>query len=588
MLFAFTNNVQASVPSVPEDEILCADVNEDGLVNVLDIITLVNYIMGASPDPFNEEAADINADSFINVLDIIALVNIIMQVPGIPCPCIPSVTYEGHIYNTVQIGDQCWFRENLNVGTKINSTQGGFQQTDNVTIEKYCYNNDEMNCNTYGGLYEWPEAMQYVTTEGAQGICPTGWHIPTDGEFTALTDYLGGSSVAGGKMKSTGTIEDGTGIWHAPNIEATNESGFTGLPGGCRDYYDGSFLNLGYTGFFWSSSQYGTNSAWGPSLSYDYAGVDRDTDSKDVGYSIRCLKGCWPQPSQANAGLDQLNMPGTSITLAGNIPEYGTGLWTIVSGTCGTIADTASPASEFQGVAGNEYTLSWAITTQCGSSVDEVVISFASAGFTCGDDLDYEGQSYTTVLIGTQCWMAENLNVGVMINSTSGGFLQTDNDIIERYCYENDITYCDTYGGLYEWPEAMQYMATEGAQGICPEGWHLPTDGEWTTLSDYLGGASVAGGKMKSTGTIEEGTGLWDAPNTGATNISGFTGLPGGYRDGYYGIFNSLGGSGGFWSSSQWETYGGWYRGLSYSLADLYRYIFNQNYGFSIRCLKDQ
>ncbi len=575
------------VPDLPQDEdFLCGDVNEDGLVNVLDIISMVNYIMGGNPSPFNTDAANINADGGINVLDIIALVNIIMQVPGMPCGCVAPVLYEGQTYATVQIGDQCWFKENLNVGIKINSTQGGYQQMDNDIIEKYCYNNDEANCAIYGGLYEWSEAMQYVTTEGAQGICPVGWHIATDGQWSTLSDYLGGSSVAGGKIKSTGTIEEGTGLWYLPNTGATNESGFTGLPEGLRYYYDGSFSNLGYYGYFWSSSQSSAGSAWYRGLRYNDANVDRYDDTKEYGFSIRCLKGCWPQPDSANAGPDQLNVPGTSTTLAGNTPIYGTGLWTILNGTGGTIVTPTSPTSEFQGMAGNEYTLSWTITTACGSSADTLVVSFTAAGFTCGDDLLYEDQSYATVLIGTQCWMAENLNVGSMIQSNNGGFLMSNDGTVEKYCYNNDGANCVIYGGLYEWPEAMQYGTTEGAQGICPIGWHVPTDGECTDLTDYLGGEAIAGGKMKSTGTIEEGTGLWYTPNEGATNESGFTCFPGGCRENFIGNFSYLGSVGDFWSSSQDDS-NPWFRELYFYYANVFRNYNLKETGLSVRCLKD-
>ena len=170
------SNSEILIPSLPalplEDDFQCGDVNEDGFVNVLDIITMVNYIMGGNPSPFNMNAADINADSGINVLDVIAIVNIIMQVPGLPCGCVAPVTFEGYTYPTVQIGIQCWFRENLKAGTMINVNTGGHLQTDNGIIEKYCYDNNPANCDTYGGLYEWNEAMQYVTEDGAQGVCP--------------------------------------------------------------------------------------------------------------------------------------------------------------------------------------------------------------------------------------------------------------------------------------------------------------------------------------------------------------------------------------------------------------------------------
>jgi len=187
---------------------------------------------------------------------------------------------DGNTYTTVQIGIQCWMAENLNVGTMIN---GSNNQTDNGTIEKYCYDNNTANCDTYGGLYQWNEVMQYVTTAGTQGICPMGWHLPTDAEWTTLTNYVGGSDVAGGKMKEAGTSH-----WVSPNTGATNSSGFTGLPGGSR-LTTGSFLNIGYKIDFWSSNGYGT-SAWIRFLFYDKAEAYRNTNQKATGCSVRCVR----------------------------------------------------------------------------------------------------------------------------------------------------------------------------------------------------------------------------------------------------------------------------------------------------------
>ncbi|MFA4924869.1 MAG: FISUMP domain-containing protein, partial [Ignavibacteriaceae bacterium] len=96
--------------------------------------------------------------------------------PTSPNDDISTVTYSGKVYHAVKIGSQTWLKENLDVGTMI---QGTANPSDNGTIEKYCYNNDTANCNKYGGLYQWNEAMQYIKTEKAKGICPTGWHIPT-------------------------------------------------------------------------------------------------------------------------------------------------------------------------------------------------------------------------------------------------------------------------------------------------------------------------------------------------------------------------------------------------------------------------
>lgn len=220
-------------------------------------------------------------------------------------------------------------------------------------------------------------------------------------------------------------------------------------------------------------------------------------------------------------------------------------------------------SSDFYGFNGNEWISIW----NTGDSI---------TAWSCGHSLidSRDGQTYNTVLIGTQCWMAENLNIGTMINGSSN---QTDNATIEKYCYNNSTANCDTYGGLYQWNEMMQYVMTEGAQGICPDGWHLPSDGEWTTLTDYLGGTSVAGGKMKETGTTH-----WATPNTGATNVSGFTGLPGGHRS-----FDYLFYRGYWWSSTEIGGTAAWYRFLLYDDHQVGRYGISMTFGFSVRCLKN-
>lgn len=199
------------------------------------------------------------------------------------CPCSQpfSDTRDGKSYNTVLIGTQCWMKENLNIGTRIDGSQN---QTDNQVIEKYCYADQESNCDIYGGLYQWNEAMQYVTTEGAQGICPAGWHLPTDAEWTILTTYLGGENVAGGVMK-----EEGTAHWASPNEGGTNTSGFTALPGGYNDGY-GTFFSLTNVANFWSSSQDGVNDAWNRNLNYSQTIVGRYDYTKTLGFSARCLR----------------------------------------------------------------------------------------------------------------------------------------------------------------------------------------------------------------------------------------------------------------------------------------------------------
>ncbi|RIH63819.1 hypothetical protein D1164_17955 [Mariniphaga sediminis] len=183
-------------------------------------------------------------------------------------------TRDGHVYKIVTIGNQTWMAENLayDAGTGC-----------------YAYNNDESNVAIYGRLYTWNAAMAGGTTPGAQGISPDGWHIPTIAEWEELRSYLGGEEVAGGKMKTTGTIQDGTGLWVTPNTAATNESGFSGLPGGIVNY-SGNSEAIGIYGFWWSSNQTTTTTAANMRLDFGSGYLVRQDLNKIYGQSIRCIK----------------------------------------------------------------------------------------------------------------------------------------------------------------------------------------------------------------------------------------------------------------------------------------------------------
>ncbi len=193
--------------------------------------------------------------------------------------CGLSIEYSGKIYETVEIDNQCWFKENLNIGTRI---EGSDYPSNNTTIEKYCYNNYETNCGIYGGLYKWDEMMQYVTTEGTQGICPGGWHVPTSNEWQLLVNNLGGIYNAGKKLKMTGTQ-----YWQAPN-SATNESGFSALPGGYKLSHSNYYEEKNESAYFYTSSP-----DWDEwrfiSLSSGSSSVYTNTTSL-AAFSVRCIK----------------------------------------------------------------------------------------------------------------------------------------------------------------------------------------------------------------------------------------------------------------------------------------------------------
>jgi uncharacterized protein (TIGR02145 family) len=138
------------------------------------------------------------------------------------------------------------------------------------------YQHNASNGLIYGKLYNW------FTVADPQNVCPTGWHVPTDTEWTILTDYLGGLSVAGGEMKSVSG-------WNPPNAYATNESGFSGLPGGYR-YANGNFYDVGYGGYWWSSTESSSTNAWYRTLSYTVGNASRNNYNMPNGMSVRCLR----------------------------------------------------------------------------------------------------------------------------------------------------------------------------------------------------------------------------------------------------------------------------------------------------------
>jgi uncharacterized protein (TIGR02145 family) len=191
---------------------------------------------------------------------------------------------DGNVYTSVTIGTQVWMVENLK-STKYNDGTGIPNVTENtawanLTTPGYCwYNNDVSTYKaTYGALYNW-----YTLNTGK--LCPIGWHVPSDAEWTTLTTFLGGENIAGGKLKEAGTTH-----WLSPNTDATNETGFTALPGGLRGYSNGIFISIGQYGYWWSSSLDFGNQFFGRNLFNNTSLVWKSAFDKQSGLSIRCLK----------------------------------------------------------------------------------------------------------------------------------------------------------------------------------------------------------------------------------------------------------------------------------------------------------
>jgi uncharacterized protein (TIGR02145 family) len=211
---------------------------------------------------------------------------------NIPCPGLDSLLYDGQWYHTIQVFSQCWIKENMNAGTMILSGQ---DQTDNDLVEKYCMGDVGSYCDLLGGLYFWDEMMNYTNETGGQGICPDGFHVPTDLEWQILegaadSEYMIGSPAwkvngwrgtdAGGNLKQAGTE-----LWEYPNTGATDAFGFSVIPAGY--FVQGGFWGPGYKAYIWSS-----NNAWMYFRNFDWnqAKVQRGTGGNEIAISVRCIK----------------------------------------------------------------------------------------------------------------------------------------------------------------------------------------------------------------------------------------------------------------------------------------------------------
>jgi uncharacterized protein (TIGR02145 family) len=269
--------------------IYSGDVNQDGLVDLSDLIAIdndnMNYVSG-------NVVTDVNGDGLVDLSDLVLVdnnnMNYISEVapPGAPTS---TIDYAGQTYHKVLIGTQYWLKENLNVG---NSIAGNQTQTNNGIIEKYCYNDLVANCLTYGGLYQWNEAMQYSPSGSkVQGICPPGWHIPSISEFSTLATSVAGNSNS---LKSIGQgVDAGAG---------TNASGFSALLAGLRFFSTGNYSDMGGETYFWSSSVSGLSNAYYMDLSGYFADIYQYTILQDYGFSIRCVKDGWFALQSPNGG----------------------------------------------------------------------------------------------------------------------------------------------------------------------------------------------------------------------------------------------------------------------------------------------
>jgi uncharacterized protein (TIGR02145 family) len=486
----------------------------------------------------------------------------------------------GNYYNTIKMGSRCWMASNLNAGTRVDGT---VNQTDNGIVEKYCYNNSEDSCTKYGGLYQWDEIMNYNTANGSQGICPEGWHIPTDEEWCMLESELDLT------VDCTTTGWRGTDI--GMKLMTGGSSGFDAPLIGYRSS-DGNFYQYDVGVYQWTSTVQSSR-AWIRHLDIGSGQSAKGSELWHNGFSVRCVKDVASPPSVINGTASDITK--TTAMVTGEITDLGRSeiiqhghCWSTSSGptleddlyNTGTTNSTGTFTSQLNRLnpGTTYYVRAYALNEQGLTYSDEISFMTGGSGGPCPGlpTITYGSQVYNTIQFGSQCWMKENLNIGSMTNGSSD---QSNNGTIEKYCYDNNLNNCNTYGGLYQWDEMMQYSTTEGVQGICPPGWHIPTDAEWCILEQEIDSGVIcestswrgldAGMKMKTGGS------------------SGFDALMGGMRQTYGTYFTAVTFSGYFWTSTEFNSFESYFRRFNTSYHTVERNDRSKSEGRSVRCVKD-
>jgi uncharacterized protein (TIGR02145 family) len=502
--------------------------------------------------------------------------------PEFECGDILMDTRDNRTYTTVQIGAQCWMSENLNFGSRID---GMLDMSNNNIIEKYCYGDLENNCNSLGALYQWDELMVYTAQQGTQGICPVGWHVPTDTEWFQLANFVD-LAVNNPSYQGWMGIDCGT------KMKEGGETEFEVLMAGERLWDTGEFIYSALRGFFWTSNQNTSSMSWFWRLDIDNPAIYRQAAMKTYGLSIRCMKDeisanqSPNMPFYPHPGNESINIKiDTTLAWSCSDPDEDELYYSIYFGTDPNPAliltnhpDTFYLPSSLAYAS----TYFWKIVA-CdihGDSTEGNVWSFTTKPeFECGDILldTRDNQTYTTVQIGAQCWMSENLNFGSRID---GIFDMSNNNIIEKYCYDDLESNCNSLGALYQWDELMVYTTQQGTQGICPVGWHVPTDTEWFQLANFVD-LTVNNPSYQGWMGIDCGTKLKEGGETE------FEVIMAGERLWDTGEFMYLALKGFFWTSNQHYSSMSWFWSMDIDNPAIYRQAAMKTYGLSIRCILD-
>ena len=545
-----------------------------------------------------------------------------------PIGCGYVIDYDGNYYDAVLIGNQCWMKQNLRVTHYADGNSIPLASS-NQNYPCY-YENTSLNIAQYGLYYNWYAAMKNGESSnnnpsGVQGICPDGWHLPSNAEWNEMIAYVSSQPrfLCDNNGENYGKALASRINWNTYNHTSccvgaeygsysrstNNGTRFTMMPGG---YYNNGFTYVNNSGYLWTTTQYNSNYAYFRYMDCNSRNLGNTYDYKSYGRQVRCLR----DPQLANTDGQTVpvvttaavaNVSAISATCGGNVTSDGGSVVT-ARGVCWSTTENPtvndSHTTDGSGVgnftssitgltANTTYYVRAYATNAIGTAYGES-FTFTTGGQPCAGAptvTDVDGNTYATVQIGQQCWMKENLRA----KHYSGG-----GNVDFRYPNNTSGTQT-TYGLLYSWETVMNgALSSNGnpsfVQGICPSGWHLPSRSEWEQLRSYVGSLStcrcdnnsnyIAKALAAPNGWTNYS---WSSCNPGynqeANNATGFTAMPAGwFRIDTYSDFTL---DNCWWSTTQYNNERACRTAVVYNQSDLNFADEYKNFYLSVRCVKD-
>ena len=545
--------------------------------------------------------------------------------------------YDGNVYHMVRLGTQCWMKENLRT-THFPNGEEIPVYTDNMSAypEKYRYAYGDIQ--VYGYHYNWHAAAYNVPateTSVVQGICPNGWHLPSLAEWNTLRNYVeslstyhcGDSTNYIAKALASATTDwrsSSTACAPGNEVSTNDLTGFSALPAGV---HSGNYP-IGYCTLFWTSNNSISEKVSCFPILYMWPDISTtgvfNSMFKSYPLSVRCVRNMkLAPPTVPSVVTTNVNfITDTSAIGHGHITFIGDTLiargicWsttsqptTMDSHTCDSInIGLGDFDSEITGLTPNTTYFVRAYATNSNGTAYSNEKSFQTGTGNDGQPCavaatvtDVDGNTYNTVQIGNQCWIKENLRTTHYASSTEIplGSSATHYDYSAQRYYPNDnAELVDTYGYLYNWAAVMNGASSStaspsGVQGICPNGWHVPSDSEWTQLTDYVSihSAYLCNNDMSNLGKALAATTGWNSytttcaigNNPSTNNSTGFSALPAGRS-----LSTNFGNVADFWSATEeTDNLHACIRILRYNQGNVTKYTYYKNYGFSVRCIRD-